>query len=155
MNNDDIKKIIYDFFEFVDVLALEVDNRESRFLAILDLLGASQIHVQYEFDEKDYPDYPRIDQIRLRERISLNFSDYGYYNCVSDMDINTIEQVSIMVGDAIDDIVDIYNELSKVLWSLENTSEDDAFWHYEYSYQSHWGTHLRNLQLYVFSKMEK
>ncbi|MFN7134579.1 MAG: DUF5063 domain-containing protein, partial [Myxococcales bacterium] len=58
----------------------------------------------------------------------------------------------IMVGDAIDDIVDIANDLQQVVWRWETTSEADALWHFRFSFTSHWGAHLRALQLYLHER---
>lgn len=55
----------------------------------------------------------------------------------------------VLLGDGIDDIVDILLDLKGVLWRFSNTSVDDALWHLNQDYQYHWGLHLRNLQLYL------
>ena len=65
---------------------------------------------------------------------------------------DSIENSDIIVGDAIDDICDIVGDLQEVLWCFENTSENDALWHYEINFRSHWGRHLRDLQLYLHDK---
>jgi hypothetical protein len=47
------------------------------------------------------------------------------------------------------DIVDILLDLKGVLWRFQNTSADDALWELTRSFKSHWGRHLRELQLYL------
>lgn len=153
MNINDIKTLILKFIEFVDVVSINSKNKDKELLFILDMLGVSQTHIDYEFDSNQYPNFPKLNELKLRDRIGPNFPDYGFYNCVSEIEINLEDKTEIIIGDAIDDIVDIYKDLSEVLWCFENTSENDALWHYENSYQTHWGEHLRNLQLYVFQKI--
>jgi hypothetical protein len=151
MDNADIKKLIDSFIEFVDVGSKQPIDRERSLMLLLDSLGLSQAYINFEFDENDYPDPPCENEKLIRERISVNFNDYGYYNCADEIEDN-ISKTDIIVGDAIDDLIDIYKELSEVRWRWENTSIADALWHYDYMYRSHWGLHLRNLQLYVFNK---
>lgn len=151
MDNVHIKKLIDDFIEFVDVASKQPIDRERSMMLLLDSLGLSQAYISFEFDEDDYPDPPSEQEESIRNRICENFEDYGYYNCVEEVE-NKIAETDIIVGDAIDDLVDIYKELSKVQWRWENTSVADALWHYDHMYRAHWGSHLRNLQLYVFNK---
>ena len=151
MNNEEIKKLIDSFIEFVDVDAKQPIDRERNLMLLLDSLGLSQAYINFEFDEKDYPDPPMENEKLIRERITQNFQDYGFYNCAEEIE-DKISKTGIIVGDAIDDLVDIYKELFEVSWRWQNTSIADALWHYDYMYRSHWGLHLRNLQLYVFNK---
>lgn len=151
MDNKDIKKLIDDFIKFVDVGSKQHPNRHKKLLAFLDALGLSLTYVNFQFDDNHYPDPPKYDEDSIRERISINFNDYGYYNCAEDIE-DKISASAIIVGDAIDDLVDIYREILKVCWRWENTSVADALFHYETMYSSHWGSHLRHLQLYVFNK---
>jgi lipopolysaccharide biosynthesis regulator YciM len=151
MDNVDIKKLIDNFIEFVDAGSKQPIDRERNLMLLLDSLGLSQAYINFDFDENDYPDPPSEEEKSIRERICRNFQDYGYYNCAEEIE-EKISETYIIVGDAIDDLVDIYKELSGVRWRWENTSIADALWHYDHMYRSHWGSHLRNLQLYVFNK---
>ena len=54
-----------------------------------------------------------------------------------------------MVGDAIDDLCDITDELRQVEWAWENVGESAALWQLNCSFQYHWCTHLRQLQYYL------
>lgn len=59
---------------------------------------------------------------------------------------------SVIVGDAIDDILDIARDLSEVIWRYENVGAEDADWHFRLLYQCHWGVHLRDLSRYLHEK---
>ena len=58
-----------------------------------------------------------------------------------------------MMGDAVDDLADIYADLRGVAWLLENASPADAVWQFRFGYQSHWGRHLLNLRSYLHWKL--
>lgn len=62
---------------------------------------------------------PALDQSLLREKVCRRFSDYGFY-----------ELPGGLVGDAIDDLVEIANELD-VEWRWSNTSDADALRHFK------------------------
>ena len=94
---------------------------------------------------------PRIREYDdIREVVSRNFPDLGYYN--TPMEISEkIADSSLAIGDAIDDICDIARDLEEVLWCWEKTSADDALSHFNESFGYHWGKHLRDLQLYLYT----
>ncbi len=112
----------------------------------LDQLAYLQHDISYTFDEREYPDTPRKDYPELRLIVSSRFPQLGFYNMPHSV-TGEIAGTSIDVGDALDDITDIAIELYDVLWRFAHTSADDALWYFEFSYSSHWETHLRELQL--------
>ncbi len=116
--------------------------------ASLDELGYSVHLAAYIFDDRDFPDAPRIDFKVRRALVAAHVPMLGYYN-LADPTTREIGQASIIVGDGIDDIGDIYADLKDVLWCWDNTSVDDALWHLTNSFGSHWGLHLRSLQYYL------
>ena len=58
-----------------------------------------------------------------------------------------------LVGDAIDDIMDIANDLKEVLWRYQRFGPDDADWHFRFLYRVHWGEHLRDLARYLHAHL--
>ena len=52
-------------------------------------------------------------------------------------------------GDPVDDLAEIAQAISECLRRWENMGENQALSYFRSSYQEHWGTHLRNLQLYL------
>jgi hypothetical protein len=149
VNQDDIKNLIDEFIKFVEFGSLEPTTRNRNLMKFLDNLGLSQAYLSITFDENNYSEPPRKNQTELRKVIEKNFPEYGYYNVALTV-TDKIGEAEIGVGDAIDDIVDIYIDLCEVQWRWENTSIDDALWHYNNSYKAHWGEHLRDLQRYVY-----
>ena len=117
-------------------------------LAELDLLLVSAHIEEFEYDNNDYPDPPEMDLAALREKICIQFPQLGFY-CTADGEPESIDKAQVVVGDAIDDLVDIIYELKDVQWYLENTSLNNALWNFQFSYRSHWGLHARELQLHL------
>ena len=105
-------------------------------------------------DENEYPEPPNRDYSGWREKIAKNFPKFGFYNIPSTIS-EKIGEAELHIGDAIDDLADIANELSDFVWRWENNSENNALWHLRYSYEIHWGSHLRSLQMYLHARKTK
>jgi hypothetical protein len=99
-------------------------------------------------DEKEYPESSNRDYPEWREIITKRFPHFGFYNIPSTISEN-IGEAELHTGDAIDDLADIANELSDFVWRWKNNSENNALWHLRFSYEIHWGSHLRSLQMYL------
>lgn len=143
-----IKAAIENYLAVITSNEGEETDRIQKLILSLDGLALASHTVDYTFDERDYPEPPEKDYKIARESIGKLFPSLGYYNVALDIS-DKIEQSSLSVGDAIDDIVDIAGDLKEVLWRYENTSEDDALFHFQLLFRSHWGMHLRSLQFYL------
>ena len=150
MNRNEIKAKILDFFEVIEG-GLQAEDREVKLTRVLDELAMAVHFAEYPFDASEFPDAVVREYGEIREIVSKNFPDLGYYNGALEI-ADKIAESENGVGDAIDDICDIAGDLEEVLWCWENTSVDDALWHFKFSFDSHWGKHLRDLQLYLYAK---
>jgi hypothetical protein len=141
----DIKATVQRFVEYVTAPGEKSDE------TLLELCDAV-IHVfqgiRDTFDCNGYPGYEGEEYNVLRARISLLFPLYGHY-CLSAMQMDQFEP-NALVGDAFDDLTDLAIDFSEILWRFDNTSPANALWHMQNGYWSHWGFHMRNLQLYLF-----
>ena len=99
-------------------------------------------------DKEEYSGEPVRDYTQWKVLAETRFPGLGYYNIPSKISV-TLGEAEIRMGDAIDDVADIANELSEFVWRWHNNSENDALWHFRFSYESHWGSHLRSLQTYL------
>jgi hypothetical protein len=81
--------------------------------------------------------------------IGPRFPDLGYYGSADPKEVPG----QAIVGDAIDDIMDITNDLKQVLWRFDRFGPDDANWYFRFLYQGHWGEHLRDLARYLHSRL--
>ena len=91
---------------------------------------------------------PSHDYAACYDALLARFPEYGYYAAT-----DPSEPISdSLTGDAIDDLADIVGELSEALWREEALGADDAHWHLRWSFEMHWGHHLRSLGLYLHVK---
>jgi hypothetical protein len=81
--------------------------------------------------------------------IAARFPDLGLYGTVFGIDLPG----EAITGDAIDDILDITNDLKKVLWRFDRLGADDAHWYFRMLFQIHWGEHLRGLSHYLYWRL--
>jgi hypothetical protein len=114
----------------------------------LDALVGCVHGIQFKFDESDHPEPPANDSDSTYKRVSKRFPTFGYYNTPLDVS-EKVAETELAVGDAVSDVAEICDDLQEILWRFENTSEADALFHFQLGYRSHWGRHLRELQLYV------
>lgn len=131
----------------------ELDRLE-HLLASLDQLSASTTDAAYVFDDREHPDPPQADYNATRQRLHETFPSLGYYPCVSELD-GEPSTAEVVMGDALDDLTDIYGDLAEFRWRLEKNGQDDARWYFLFSYKSHWGEHLRWLALYIHRRLTK
>lgn len=150
MNRHEIYKTIEDYLNLVDQGTESIEDNEEGLSLVLDRLALVSHYIDYNFDNKDYPEAPEQDEKALRQLIVSRFPNFGYYNSPEEFTSN-ISETKVAVGDAIDDILDITKELKDVMWCWQTTSIDDALWHFKNGFDTHWGLHLRELQLYLLT----
>ena len=141
-----VKVTIKEFLEFVHIG--EPLEEVQALISQLDALAYSMRYVSFEFDETEYPEAPTKEYDKVRAAVIKRFPSLGYYNVAQNVSKNVSKNL-IIIGDAIDDIADIIGDLQEVMWCFNNTSNEDALWHYQNSFTYHWGRHLRDLQLYL------
>ncbi len=74
--------------------------------------------------------------------ILQNFNGFPvqYYSMVFNADVVPSEEP--VLGDVIDDLSDIYQDLKDGLWYLKNGSEVDAVFQWRISFGAHWVRHI-------------
>ena len=107
--------------------------------------------IEYEFDNTDFPDFDKLQLPDIRQNVSSNFKDYGFYKTI--LDINNIDNLTdYAIGDAIDDISDIIIDLLEIKWRIENNSLADGLWFFELTFYSHTQQHILDLLNYMKQK---
>jgi hypothetical protein len=137
--------------KFIDFIENEFNPEEAtltRLSAYLDQLSFLRHEIDFDESLLSGKEAPSFQDDEVLKNIEKNFPIPTLYNCVLDMDPR-IEKLETSIGDAADDVYDIYTDLKEFLWLFENINKNDAYWHYIFSFNSHWGSHLRNLQLYI------
>lgn len=82
---------------------------------------------------------PQRDYEALRDKIGALFPTLGYYaTAPAGQSLDS----DVTVGDAIDDLTDIYSELQDVAWCFASTSAEDAVRLFRFGFSHHWGRHL-------------
>jgi hypothetical protein len=136
--------------EFISVVELgtgstKTDEERVKYLLDFIALALHGINPNGNFDGEEIPEN---DYNLIRKLAEERFPNWGYYNVAQDV-TDKISQTELAVGDAIDDITDIINDLKMVMWSYRNECENNALWHLQDSYLGHWRWHMRNLQVYL------
>ncbi len=93
-------------------------------------------------------DAPKPDQEELRKRITGRFPILGLYNIpqtVTDEPMGS----AMMMGDAIDDLLDITNEMVAAQWHFQQGRPHEALWEFAFGYDHHWRYHMRCLLWYL------
>lgn len=153
MDQQLIRKAVYDYLDLIENGSSTGDDNMRMLELALDRLALAYHSADYEFED-GHPDPPDRDYARFRALAVKRFPSFGFYN-VPSLISDKIMEAEMHVGDALDDIAEIAGDLEQVAWSWENTSENDALWHFRFGYDAHWGEHLRNLQRYVHAFKNK
>ncbi|RZK54033.1 MAG: DUF5063 domain-containing protein [Pedobacter sp.] len=107
--------------------------------------------IKYKFDETDFPDFDKSQLPYIRQNVSSNFKDYGFYKTI--LEINDIDNLTDnAIGDAIDDLSDIIFDLLEIKWRIENNSLADGLWFFELIFYSHTQQHILNLLNFMKQK---
>jgi len=131
----------------IDLVMKSKAGDEREFLLLLDRL-AWQISETVPTDPPVGEEIPENDYPEIRKAAEKCFPSWGFYNVAGEVTQN-VGNCEIHVGDAIDDVTDIINDLKMVYWSYQNESEEMATWHLLDSFNNHWRAHMRSLQFYV------
>lgn len=140
---------VREFLRLFDEAAPASARQPERLCEVLDRLSIAY-HKSGDVSPTSDLHPPRESYNEARSLIQGCFPDLGFYGWSAPEDRPGDD---VMVGDAIDDLTDIYGELRGVTWLCENASPEDALWHFRFGYQSHWGRHLLNLRSYLHSRL--
>lgn len=107
--------------------------------------------IAYKVDETEYPDFDKSKLPNIRQNITSNFKDFGFYKTI--LDINDIDNLQgNTIGDAIDDLSDIVTDLLEIKWRIENNSLADGLWYFQLIFQSHTQQHILDLLNFIKQK---
>ncbi len=109
--------------------------------------------IQYEYDDKEYPDFEKAQFPDITKNVKSNFKEFGFYTSI--LDINELDnKTGIGIGDAIDDLSDIILDLLEIKWRIENNSLNDGLWHFEIIFPFHTQQHILDLLNYMKQKKD-
>lgn len=130
---------------------LTVTNKEKLLERHLVKIYDLYFDIEYKYDETDYLDFDKSQYLEIRQNVSSNFKDFGFYRTI--LDINDIHNLkNNAIGDAIDDLSDIILDLLEIKWRIENNSLADGLWFFELIFYSHTQEHILNLLNFMKQK---
>lgn len=130
---------------------LTVTNKEKLLERHLVKIYDLYFDIEYKYDETDYLDFDKSQYLEIRQNVSSNFKDFGFYRTI--LDINDIHNLkNNVIGDAIDDLSDIILDLLEIKWRIENNSLADGLWFFELIFYSHTQEHILNLLNFMKQK---
>jgi hypothetical protein len=107
--------------------------------------------IEYKYDETDFPDFDKSQLPDIRQNVSSNFKDFGFYKTIHD--INDIDNLKgNALGDAIDDLSDIITDLLEIKWRIENNNFADGLRFFELIFYSHTQQHILDLLNFMKQK---
>lgn len=144
-------KLINRITEFGLKPEIQSDNKELEIQQLLVGLYSEYLNLEAEFDEEDFEEEPTIDYNQIKKNVQANFPDFGWYHSVWECH-NVIPDAEVNTGDAIDDLTDIIKDMLAIKWRMENTSEKDSLWNFDFSMRTHSEQHLVNFLKYLKDK---
>lgn len=150
MNYYDLRKAVRRYLALIDEDPSDPTDLEDQLVEILnELVFRVPKSIASPSDDDHEPEVASYEDVR--SRVMRRFPDFGLYNVPSSI-TSDIGGSDCMVGDAIDDLTDIYQELAEVEWLWENVSEEEAIWVLRLGFDAHWERHLRNIQIYLLAR---
>jgi hypothetical protein len=106
-------------------------------------------------DDVEGVEPPRAPDADVKAVLCERFPEFDVYRTVGplrdDGELDFTEEP--LLGDAIDDLLDIVHELRAAVWLREHSGERIAAAHLAWSFDVHWGQHLRDLQGYLHFRL--
>ncbi len=148
MKPEELKNTIESFLNLIDEGADSVEQNEYLLKIYLDRFALASSEIEVPFDYQEYLGGSSENEESLRKEICSRFPNYGFYN-IPDAISKEIANTEVLVGDGIDDLLDITKELRsiKMFWDKEGSQK--AMSAFLASYKQHLGDHLRELQYYI------
>ncbi len=148
-----LKELIDRIIEFGTNEKLESENKTLEIQRLLIDLYAEYLTIETEFDETEYENPSYLDHDAISAVLAENLPDFGWYHSV--FESHKIDKdAELVTEDSIDDLADIIKDLVEVQWRMENNSEKDGLYHFEFLMKHHSEQHLVNLLKYLKDKNE-
>jgi len=148
-----LKKLIDRIIEFGTNEKLESENKTLEIQRLLVGIYAEYLKVETEFDKTDYEEPINLDYDGIRSVVTEHFPDFGWYHSIWESH-NIDKDAELTTGDSIDDLTDLIKDLIEVQWRLENNSEKDGLYQFEFLMKHHSEQHLVDLLKYIKDKKD-
>jgi len=145
VTRDEIRLAIGSFIALLQDRVLDDDEASQTLPLLLDTLASASRW--FPDSGLEYVTAPITPYDERRQLAAERFPGLGLYNTVP---IAPVGDAEPEVGDAIDDLADIYGDLEVFdqLWTTDGP--EAAMLAVSATFDAHWGAHLRDLQHYLF-----
>lgn len=127
-----------------------LNNPDRDLLLVKHLIAIYKLYfeVEYQPDHTKYSDFDKSKLPDIRKNVESNFTGFGYYKTVIDINDMT-NYTDVGLGDAIDDLNDIILDLVEVKWRIENNSLDNGLYYFKLIFPFHTQQHILDLLNYM------
>ncbi|MEP2772984.1 MAG: DUF5063 domain-containing protein [Fulvivirga sp.] len=91
---------------------------------------------------------PESEYEQIRSGIEKNLPELGFYHKVTNP-LDVSNKIETGIGDAVDDLTDIIQDLTEFIWWANNSEEAEAIWHFKQRFKIHTHEHLIGLIYYL------
>ena len=131
---------------FIAVIEAERLTPEARLAQLAPALDRLSLAFYEGSDIENAPNEakpPERDYAAQRQMVAARFPDLGYYGSAPP---GEGLDADVVIGDAVDDLTDIYSEMLDVAWCLAHASLEDAVRLFRFGFTHHWGRHVCDLR---------
>lgn len=144
-------KLIDRLTEFGTNPKIESENKIDELKKLLVEIYSEYLNIESDFDQKNFEDEPEFNFKEIRQNVEMNFPEFGLYHSFFDSH-KIIPDGRLVTGDSINDLSDLIIDMLVVKWRFENTSEDEAIWHFQFIMRIHSEQHIVDLLKYLKDK---
>ena len=145
----EIWRTVREFISLIEDDISDVSDNRIKLTILLEKLSVGMKNIYGDVDDIDDDLLPDLNYDSIRLMVFKRFPDFGFYNIAFDYSVN-FETEELDIGDAIDDVADIYIDLKRANEYNKYNREQMALWDLQFGYKSHWGQHLSDLQKYIY-----
>lgn len=139
---DQLHDVVLGFIACIETEAVTPEAHFARLAPALDRLSLAYHESSTSEGNLGDSEPPGRDYQATRERIAKLFPTLGYYPLAK----GDGDNAELVMGDAIDDLADIYSEILDVAWMLENSGLAEGTSLFRFGFAHHWGRHLCDLR---------
>lgn len=130
---------------------LTVFDRDKTLERSLIKIYSLYFDISYQFDDKNYLDFNTSELPNIRNNVETNFPEFGLYKKV--LDYNNNDNLNeCEIGNAVDDLSDIINDLLEIKWRIVNNSLADGLWFFQLIFENHTQQHILDLLSFMKQK---
>ena len=148
-------KLIEKVTEFAINPEVKSDHKIKDLKQLLVSIYSKFLTIEALEDNSDYKESFSLTYDEIKKNVLKNFPNHGYYNQIFDSHKIIYKkgeikpEADVVLGDPIDDICDILQDLLEVKWRYENYSIENANWAFRFLMKNHSEDHLVNLLKYL------